>query len=187
MKFIGKIIPALLLGLIFLGFQGAANAQYSDTYDFLQAVEENDMATARNKIFEGANVNGRRDGKPIFMIAIQKRYYDMARLLLDNGAYVNMTSIPDQETTLMVAAATGDETAIALLLEFGADINAPNRSGQTALMKAAASRQTRSAKLLIEGGADVFQTDYVGRDALQYAREARARNIIDLLEAAGVN
>ena len=54
-------------------------------------------------------------------------------------------------------------------------------------MKAASSGKTSVARLLIEAGADVFQTDYVGRDAMQYALEARARNIVKLLEEAGVN
>ena len=54
-------------------------------------------------------------------------------------------------------------------------------------MRAAQSRHTTVARILVEAGADVYQTDYVGRDALQYAKEARARNIIKLLEEAGVN
>lgn len=182
----GKISFIFLLPLLAFAYQGTVNAQFSDTFDFLQAVEKNDMAEARNRIFGGANVNSRRDGQPIFMIALKKRYYDMARMLLDNGAYVNMEAIPNMDSSLMVMAAVGDETGIKLLLEFNADLNAANKSGQTALMKAAQSRKTRAAKLLIEAGADVFQTDYVGRDAMQYAKESRARSIIRLLEDAGV-
>jgi len=119
----------------FLALSGLqpAKAQFSDTYDFLQAVEENDMATARNKLFAGANVNGRRNGMPIFIVALKKRYYPMVRLLLENGAYVNMETIPSQETALMAVASSGDETAIRLLLEFKADLNASDRVGQTAL------------------------------------------------------
>ena len=124
---------------------------------------------------------------PYLMIALSNRYYDMARLLLDNGAYVNMNAIPNLETSLMLMAANGDETGVKLLLEFNADLNATNKSGQTALMRAAQSRKTVVAKLLVEAGVDVFQTDYVGRDALMYAQEARARNIIRLLEDARVN
>lgn len=187
MNLSGKIPLLILISLAWGLLAVPAKAQFSDTYDFLQAVEENNMATARNKIFEGANVNGRRNGYPIFMVALKKGYYDMARLLLENGAYVNMEAIPQQETALMQAAQMGDETAIALLLEFKADINAPDRVGQTALMKAAAARKTGAARLLIEAGADLYQTDYVGRDALQYAKESRAQNIIRLLEDAGVN
>ena len=183
----GKISFILLLPLLAFTFQGKVNAQFSETFDFLQAVEKNNLGEARSKILEGANVNARRDGQPIFMVALKLRYYDMARLLLENGAYVNMDAIPNLDTALMVMASNGDETGMKLLLEYNADLNAPNKSGQTALMKAASSRKTATAKLLIEAGADVFQTDYVGRDALMYAKEARARNIIRLLEEAGVN
>lgn len=185
MNFKKVLLLTLFLPVLVFVALGPAKAQYSDTFDFLQAVEENDMATARSKLFAGANVNGRREGVPIFIVALKKGYYDMARLLLENGAYVNMPSIPQQETALMVAASAGDETAVKLLLEFKADMGAVDRVGQTALMKAAQSRKTGTAKLLIENGADVFQTDYAGRDALQYAREGRAPAIIKLLEDAG--
>lgn len=183
----GKISFVLLLPLLALTFQGTANAQFSDAYDFRVAVEKNNLGEARSRIFAGANVNGRHDGIPYLMIALSNRYYDMARMLLENGAYVNMEAIPNLDSGLMLMAANGDETGIKLLLEFNADLNATNKSGQTALMRAAQSRKTAVAKLLVEAGADVFQTDYVGRDALMYAQEARARNIIRLLEDARVN
>ncbi|MEE8294625.1 MAG: ankyrin repeat domain-containing protein [Sphingomonadales bacterium] len=187
MKNFGKFSFVLLLPLLAIGFQGTTNAQFSDAYDFRVAIENNDLGEARSRIFGGANVNGRHDGLPYLMIALSNRYYDMARLLLDNGAYVNMDAIPNLETPLMLMATNGDETGLKMLLDFNPDLNATNKSGQTALMKAAQSRKTAVAKLLVEAGADVFQTDYVGRDALMYAKEARARNIIRLLEEAGVN
>ncbi len=180
-------ILILLIPFLTLTFLGTANAQFSDAYDFRVAIENNDLSVARNKIFGGANVNGRHEGIPYLMIALSNRYYDMARMLLENGAYVNMQSIPNLDSSLQIMAANGDETGLALLIEFNADLNATNKSGQTALMRAALSRKTKAAQLLLEAGADPFQTDYVGRDALMYAQEARARNIIRLLEEARAN
>lgn len=183
----GRKLLFILIPFFALTFQGTATAQFSDAYDFRVAIENNDLAEARSRIFAGANVNGRHDGIPYLMIALSNRYYDMAKMLLDNGAYVNMEAIPNLDNSLLLMAANGDERGINLLIEFKADLNATNKSGQTALMRAAQSRKTKAAQLLLEAGADPFQTDYVGRDALQYAQEARARNIIKLLEEAGVN
>lgn len=179
------ILLTLFAAVLLTAPVSAPKAQFSDTYELIKAVRNKDMGEVRSRIFSGANVNARADGDPVLVIAIKGRYYDIARLLLDNGAYVNMESIPQQETALMYAAAAGDEDAVKLLLEFRADVNAGDRQGRTALMKAASNRQEEIVEMLIEAGADVFQTDYVGRDALRYAQEARARGVVKLLEDAG--
>jgi uncharacterized protein len=180
----------LLLGLtaVLAGAPGPVRAQFSVTYDFLKAVEKNDYAEARNNLFKGANINGRKDGEPALVLALRNHNYEMMQFLIDNGAYVNNTTLgTNPQTTLMLAAVSGDAQAIGLLLAAKADPNAIDRQGQTALMKAAVNRRTDAVRMLIAGRADIFQTDFTGRSAKQYAREARAMNIIHFLEEAGDN
>lgn len=164
-----------------------ALAQFSEKWELLKAVEDNDIAEVRNRIFKGANVNGRKDGKPALVIALENRNYDILRLLLENGAYPNNTTLGIEETPLMVAAGSGDETGLQLLLEYGADPNFTDKRGQTALMKAAQARQALAARILLANGADPFATDYSGRSAMEYAREARSRQVMRLLEEAGLD
>lgn len=166
---------------------GPAEAQFSDKWELLKAVENNDIAEVRNRIFKGANVNGRKGGKPALALALDNRNYNIMRLLLENGAYPDMTILGVEETPLMAAAGSGDETALRLLLEYGADPNVTDKRGQTALMKAAQARKTIAARILLENGADPFATDYSGRSAMEYAREARSRQVMQLLEEAGLN
>ena len=176
----------LLVGLAALTQAPPAAAQYTITHDFLTAVEKNDFAEARSNLFKGANVNGRKDGLPGLALALKNRNYDMMRFLIDNGAFVNATTLgTNPQTTLMLAAVSGDEQGLELLLSAKADPNAIDRQGQSALMKAAANRHAEAARVLIAGGADIFQTDYTGRTAMQHAREARAAGVIKLLEEAG--
>lgn len=176
----------LLAALAALAAPVPAAAQFSVTYNFLKAVEKNDFVEARNNLFKGANVNGRKDGVPGLALALKNHNYEMMQFLVDNGAFANATTLgTNPQTTLMLAATSGDAQAIDILLAAKADPNAIDRQGQTALMKAAANRWTEVARHLIEGGADIFQTDYTGRTAMQFARESRASGVIKLLEEAG--
>ena len=179
------IFMALVLApLVMTVHSPPATAQFSDTHHFLNAVKDNDIAGARERIFNGANVNTRRDGVPALIMAAKARYYDMMRLLLESGALPNIKTEGKGETALMVVSVSGDEAAVNILLEFNANVNATDRQGRTALMKAAAARKSRVDKLLIANGADVYRSDYTGRDTLQYAEEARARAVIKILKEA---
>jgi len=177
----------LLAGTVSIVGIPSARAQFSDTHHLLEAIGDNDLAEARGRIFAGANPNARRGEDTALIMATREKYYDMMRLLLENGAYPNGKTTTDEETALIILAASGDEVGLALLLEFGANVNLTDKQGRTALMKAAAARKSRVVKILIDNGADIYATDYTGRDALQYAEEARARGVIKILEEAGVN
>ena len=58
------------------------------------------------------------------------------------------------ETPLMLAAISGNTTALALLLARGAQLDAKDVHGWTALMKAVALGDTEMVKFLLEAGAD---------------------------------
>lgn len=167
-------------------FSAPSQAQFSDTWEFLKAVDEVDYREMRNRIFKGANVNRRNaDGFPAIVIAADKRNRELIKFLLDQGAKINATTEGRGETALMRRAEVGDSDTLAMLLESGAKLNLQDRSGLTALMRAARSRKQRVVKQLLEAGAQVDQADFTGKSALGYARDVRARRIIRLLEEAG--
>ncbi len=161
-----------------------AFSQLSDSYHLLNAIKNNDMVVAKERLSGGANANAKRGGNPGLVIAANGRFYEMMRLLLDSGARPNVKTDDREETALMIVAARGDEFAFNLLLEYGADVNLADGAGRTALMKAAGARKAQMVKLLLENGADVFPSDYTGRDALQFAEEGRARGIVKILKEA---
>ena len=161
-----------------------AYSQFSDTHHLLNAIENNDMSVAKERLSNGANPNATRDGNPGIVIAAMGRSYDMMKLLLESKARVNARTEETDITALMVVAARGDETAFKLLVEYGADVDLADRQGRTALMKAAGARKSRMVKLLIENGADLFKNDYTGRDALRFAEEGRARSVVKILKEA---
>jgi hypothetical protein len=81
-------------------------------------------------------------------------HLEMVRLLLDNGANVNLTT--GQHGPPMTAASeAGNDRIIRLLLKNGADVNAWSGRFGYALHAALAKKKEKIARLLIENGADV--------------------------------
>jgi ankyrin repeat protein len=183
---LATITIALAVALVSATFSTPSQAQFSDTWEFLKAVDEVDYKEMRNRIFKGANVNRKNaDGFPAIVVAADKRDRALIAFLLGQGVKINATTEGRGETALMRRAEVGDFDTMAALLEAGADLNLQDKSGLTALMRAARSRKQRVVKQLLEAGAEVDQADYTGKSALGYARDVRARRIIRLLEDAG--
>ena len=122
------------------------------------------------------------DGATPLMRAAKQADVAVMRLLLDNGADVNLATQKGM-TPLMFAASRaggfrgsasqGSEqnavNAIALCVERGAQINAADESGQTALHLAAASAEESVVRLLAAHGANLFAKDQQGRTPLDAA------------------
>ena len=82
-------------------------------------------------------------------------------------AQVPNQSLNDQ---MWEAARKGDATAVAALLDKGADVNAKFRYGATALFKAAERGNTEVVNLLLARGADVKVKDtFYGATAMTWA------------------
>ncbi|MCG8504534.1 MAG: ankyrin repeat domain-containing protein [Sphingomonadales bacterium] len=176
----------LMAGALAVAFAGPAAAQFSDTWEFMEAVEKRDYREMRSRLFKGANINARNsDGLPSIVVAAEAGDLELARFLVGQGANVNATTEGRGETAVMRAAELGRDAMLRYLLENGADFDREDRGGETPLMKAAKARQEDAAEILIEAGADALLEDYTGRTALQFAEEARARGIIRLLEGLG--
>ena len=78
---------------------------------------------------------------------------------------------PGAATLLVTAADAGQAGAVEMLLEHGADINAPASDGCTALMAVASHADAGLLKYLLSRGADPTLVDQSGSDAAEHARE----------------
>ncbi|MCH8201634.1 MAG: ankyrin repeat domain-containing protein [Proteobacteria bacterium] len=187
MRFLRFFVTGMVLGVI--GLNGLeireAAAQFSHSWEFLKAVEDDDRKELRQRERKGANVNAKNgDGLPAMIIAAEHGNVGLMKFILELGVNVDGRAEDRRDTALMRRAEIGDMETVRFLVTSGADVNLKDRGGENALMKATRARKRRIVEFLIASGADVKDTDYTGRTALNYAEEARARSIMKLLRKA---
>jgi len=107
--------------------------------------------------------------------------------LLDRGAHI--TTLLRNGTALHYTAKAGFLQATKVLLDRGADPNAPTVDGQTPLSYAfkAGKRSDVAAmsKLLVAGGADPSRVNRQGTTPLQMARRMKREDREDILSVLG--
>lgn len=92
------------------------------------------------------------------------------------------------QTFLQFCAAEGDVAAVALCIQFGADLERRNRAGETALGYACSWGHLEVVKRLVEGGADVNAVEVDPEDGDRSTSLDSARShpeIVAYLRAAG--
>ena len=149
------------------------------------AILRNYVSTNKNEV----NNKNSEGWTALHIAAINSNKYSLetVKLLLDNGADINLTTVIGS-TALMLATAYSNKGSsletVRLLLENGTNVNLATKDGLTALMLAAVYANTDSSletvRLLLEKGADVNLVDKEGWTALMMA--ARYSNTDSSLE-----
>jgi hypothetical protein len=115
---------------------------------------------------------------------------DLIRLLLEKGADATYQDVRGCTALYCVFSNYGlayDRPEItALLLEYGANVNAATRRGYTALHKCVDKGFVQSTRLLIKAGADVNAVSKCGRTPLTMCHRSE-RLIAEMLLIAGAN
>lgn len=163
-----------------------AAAQFSDSYNFLQAVRERDGQKATDLVRKPGTPIDTRDnntGETPLMIVTKGRDLTWMNFMLGNGA---KTEIKDRQgnTALIAAAQIGFTEGVQLLLRTGASVDAVNNAGETGLILATQHRDVATVRALLAARANPKLADRVaGKSALDYATEdARAGQILRLLQ-----
>ena len=84
------------------------------------------------------------------------------KLVEEEGVGVDAQEPTMGATALTIATITGQEEAVKLLLELGADVNNPGMTGNTALHAATFVGVAGVVEILLKAGADVTQANYEG-------------------------
>ena len=108
----------------------------------------------------------------------------MSRLLLLAGASPHYVGGLMQNAPLLALFAhQGFEEMVALLMDFGADVNGRNADGITPLMFACQRGRSEVSRTLVQHGAVVNAIDNDDKSALLYAAEYGHLEIVELLVA----
>jgi len=111
------------------------------------------------------------------------RYPDIANLLLDSGATVDLKDGNDL-SAMAVAAVSGRSDLVALLIRYGADVNLRS-AGLTPLHFAARDGHAEVARILISHGADANAQTLDGETAMQLAEARGHVEFVEVLQESG--
>lgn len=189
-----KMILALIAASLFPVASGViappAQAQFSDSYNFLKAVRERKGEEAEKFLSEpGTVIVNTRDstsGETALHIVITRRDSTWLGYLLQKGANPNLAD-KKGTTPLMLATQLNYVEGIDLLVKKKAQVDQTNRSGETALILAVQLRNAEAVRTLLKAGANPDKKDSrAGYSARDYAKQdGRATAIVAILENNG--
>jgi uncharacterized protein len=165
-------------------------AQFSDSYNFLKAVDERDGAEAEKFLNEPGTVivNTKRDGtgETALHIVVARKDETWLSYLLQKGANPNLSDRKGV-TPLMLATQLGFVEGAARLIKAKANVDGANRSGETPLIRAVQLRNPELVRLLLKSGANPDKRDAVaGLSARDYAaQDGRNSAILGIIERGG--
>ncbi len=166
-----------------------AQAQFSDSFNFLKAVRDRDGEKAMKLMDKpGGTVINTRDvksGETALHIVVARRDLAWLNFMLAKGGKPDLANAAG-DTPLMVATQLRWLDGARVLLANGATIDKANDNGETALVRAVQLRDLAMVRLLVAQGANPDKRDAIaGMSARDYAeREGRATGLTEALAAA---
>jgi ankyrin repeat protein len=185
-----RVLGAAGAALLMLAAAPASAQQFSDSYNFLNAIRETD-GTKVNKFLEDkslriVNAKDRNTGEGALHIVVRRSDSTYLRVLLQqDDINVNLQD-GRGNTALIIAAERGWDEGVQILIKYGANVNTSNSSGETPLIRAVQVHDADVVRALLTAGANPDRTDNVtGKSARDYARdETRYPQIAKLLADA---
>ncbi|HMO67325.1 MAG TPA: ankyrin repeat domain-containing protein [Novosphingobium sp.] len=149
-----------------------AQAQFSDSFKFLEAVKKKDGAKVNDMLNEpGSTIVNTRDitsGESALHIVTQRRDLTWMTFLIQRGANVNIRDARGV-TPLVLASNLGFIEGVELLVERQARVDEANDTGETPLISAVHRRNIALVRILLKAGANPDRADNSGRSARDYA------------------
>ncbi len=179
------LLKLALIMAIFFGLHTIAQAQRTDSDEFLQAIDKRDGQEATKYIDQGLiNTKQRITGRTALHIVVERRDIRWLKFLLAKKARPDVKD-KDGLSPLMRAVELNFVEGIEAILARNANVDYPNRSGETPLIKAVHLGRPNLVQILLDGGADPDRNDVIqGLSAREYAaRDPRKSRILSIIEA----
>ena len=185
-------IAALVLAVGGLSLALPAQAQFSTSYKFLEAVRKKEGKDVTDMLaVPGSTLINTRDvstGDTPLHIVVARRDLTWVRFIIAKGANVNARNNKGA-TPLQMASNLGFSEGAELLVKLGAKVDEPNATGETPLIAATHRRDAALARVLLKAGANPARNDNSGRSALDYAAlDGRSNPVLaEIVAAAKAN
>lgn len=161
-----------------------AEAQFSESYKFLEAVKKKELAEVNEMLDKGSpNLVNTRDitsGDTAMHIVVARRDLPWLDYLIAKGAKVNASNVRGV-TPLVVATNLNWIEGVEVLIARGARVDESNNAGETPLITAVHNRNLPLIRMLLKAGADPDRADNSGRSAREYARLADSTAILSVI------
>lgn len=165
-------ISSALLALAALTLATPGQAQFSDSYKFLEAVRKKDGDAVTNALAEpGSTLINTRDitsGDTALHIVVARRDKLWLDFLIAKGANVNLRNAKGV-SPLALASSMNFIEGVEVLVAKGARVDEPSQTGETPLIAAVHTRNIEMMRILLKAGADPDRADNSGRTARDYA------------------
>ena len=156
------------------------NVKHDGYTPIVYAIWENDKDMVELLISKGADVNTKdKDGVTPYYWAAMQGSKDLVELLTAKGATV--------ESTIHLAARTGDLAKVKRFIEEGTDVNVKDKVGQTPLFSAVLADNNDVVKFLIAKGADVNAKNGIGATPLNFVMMSSGKVELLISKGADVN
>jgi uncharacterized protein len=150
-----------------------AQAQFSESYRFLEAVRKKEGDKVNDTLNEpGTQVVNTRDktsGESALHIVTARRDLVWMQFLVGKGANVNIRDARGT-TPLVVAVGLNFLEGVEFLLGQGARVDEPDNTGETPLITAVHRRDIGMVRALLKAGGNPDRPDNSGRSARDYAQ-----------------
>ena len=167
---VARAILALLAAALIA--PAPAQAQFSKSYKFLEAVRKKDGTVVQDALDEpGSQIVNTRDstsGETALHIVTARRDLTWMNFMIAKGANVNVHD-GRGVTPLQLAVTLGFPEGVELLVSQRARVDEPNSEGETPLISAVHRRDTALMRVLLKAGANPDRADNSGRSARDYA------------------
>ena len=172
---------------------GSSRKPAEGTVLLCEAIRAGDADLAKSLLADCTDLNALdRDGSSPLHCAAVGGYLDIARLLIDAGAKVDVLGWRDEGlvgghkyTPLHYAAEQGHPDVVRVLIAAGAGVNARSKFGRTPLWLAVIGGHREAAEDLIANGANADATTDSGLTPLGAAIRRDDREMVEALLAAG--
>lgn len=182
--YISKNIPNLLNT-----YNIDINDKNQDDFTVLHlAVKSNAINIVKLLLEFGANINAKDSlgGFTPLIWTVLKKYYDIAKLLLNSKADIKETCNFGRSAFLW-AVYKGHKNLVKLFIKHGTDVNEKDDLNYNALLIATLSKKKGIVKLLLDNGINVNEKDRRGNTALMEASKNNLNSIVKLLIKSGAN